>query len=108
MTVKLFKKGALYGYYINLDERGDFFADVRNQNGRSIFEIRAGNSLKEDESSIFEDGFMRDKGDLSGLTTYLIDLGFIPKESQVLACEDFEARIHELANPPNPTPRMRP
>lgn len=108
MTDRLFKKGALYGYYINLDERGSFFADVRNLNGRSIFETRAGNSQEDDESSIFDDGFMRDKDDLAGLTTYLIDLCVIPKESQVLASDDFEAHLAQHNQPVKRPPSMRP
>ena len=107
MTDKTSKKGGLYGYYINDDERGSFFADVRNPKGSTIFEIRAGNSLEEDESSIFDDGFMCDKGDVAGLTTYLIDLGVIPKESQILTSEDFEAHINQPVNRPTRT-RLRP
>jgi hypothetical protein len=36
-----------FGYYINLDERGDFYADVRDANGQTVFEIRSGASLDE-------------------------------------------------------------
>lgn len=63
-------------YFINLNERGSFYADVR-RDGKTIYEIWAGNELKEDETSIFEDGFMKNPRDLSGLTEYLNDLGLI-------------------------------
>lgn len=63
-----------YYYFINLDERGSFYADVRNQNDKTLFEIRDGDLLAEDESSIFEDGFMKDKNDLAGLKSYLVSL----------------------------------
>ena len=73
-----------YTYYINLDERGSFYADVRDQNEKTVFEIRAGNELAEDETSIFEDGYMRDARDVDGLTDYLRDLRVIPKTAVVV------------------------
>lgn len=74
---------AIYKYYINLDERGSFFADVRNSNDKTVFTIKAGNELGPDETSIFDDGFMKDKNDLEGLRKYLISLG-IMREQQTL------------------------
>lgn len=68
---------ATYKYYINLDERGSFYADVRNENGKTIFKIKAGNELGPDESSIFEDGWMKHKNDLVGLKNYLVHLGIM-------------------------------
>ena len=66
-----------YEYFINLDERGEFSADVRNA-GKTVFEIEG--------FDIFEDGFMDHKRDLSGLTEYLCDLGIIfHKDAIVLA-----------------------
>jgi len=52
-------------YFINMDERGEFCADVR-RNGETIFEIEGG--------EIFEDGFMRHKYDLAGLLEYMQSL----------------------------------
>ncbi len=63
-----------FQYYINLDERGSFRADVRDEIGDTVFEIRAGNELEEDETSIFEDGYMKHGRDLVGLQSYLKDL----------------------------------
>lgn len=74
---------AEYQYFINLDERGSFNADVRNINGKTVFEIKAGDELKPNESSIFEDGYMKNKYDLDGLKNYLIELG-IMKANQKL------------------------
>lgn len=68
-----------YFYHINLDERGSFYADVRDGNDKTVFEIKAGDELAEDETSIFEDGFMKNKHDINGLAHYLIDLGVIAK-----------------------------
>ena len=83
-----------YGYYVDLDERGEFYADVRDSGGKTVFEVRAGGEA-EGESNIFEDGFMRDKNDLDGLTSYLVDLNVIPAGSQILSMVDFEALQEE-------------
>lgn len=62
-----------YFYYINLDERGEFFADVRDRWDSTVFEIHG--------CDIFEDGFMDDKHDIAGLEFYLRDLGILaPKD----------------------------
>ena len=74
---------ATYSYYINLNERGSFYADVRNQNGKTVFEIKAGNELGPDETSIFDDGYMKNIHDMQGLKEYLVSLG-IMKENQKL------------------------
>ena len=52
-------------YYINLDERGEFYADVRTMAGETVFEMHG--------FDIFNDGFMSDKNDIDGLTKYLKD-----------------------------------
>lgn len=83
----------IYGYYINLDERGEFYADVRDAEGKSVFEIFEGSRLGEDESSIFDDGFMRDKHDLPGLSEHLRNLGVIPADAKVLSASEFEQRL---------------
>jgi hypothetical protein len=73
-----------YTYSINLDERGSFYATVDSPTGKTVFQIRAGNELPEDETSIFDDGYMRDKNDTAGLTDYLRELGIIGKQSRVV------------------------
>lgn len=85
----------IYGYYINLDERGDFYADVRDRDGNTVYEVRAGDSLEEDGSSIFDDGFMRHKEDLVGLGRYLRDMGIISKGGELLSMSEFEKRLEE-------------
>lgn len=62
-------------YFINLDERGVFYADVR-RNGETIFEIKINHEYGQYDN-IFEDGFMKNKFDLAGLTEYLNYLGLI-------------------------------
>lgn len=77
-----------FGYYVNLDERGEFYADVRKKDGETVFEIRIPD---EDGGSIVEDGFMKDKEDLDGLRSYLVDLKVIPEHAELLSSADFEA-----------------
>lgn len=60
-------------YHINRDERGEFYADVRNSREKTIFEIR--------DFEIFEDGFMRHKDDTRGLLDYLQHLGLANSNS---------------------------
>jgi hypothetical protein len=57
----------VFKYYINLNERGDFNADVRAEDGTSVFEIISLEHMWE----MMEDGWMRDKRDLNGLCEYL-------------------------------------
>lgn len=71
-----------YGYYINLDERGEFYADVRDPTGKTVFEIHG--------FEIFEDGFMSSKEDLSGLQEYLGDLGVISLDATIHDMSAFE------------------
>lgn len=65
---------AKYTYHIDLNERGSFRADVRNSSGKTVFNILAGDELGPDESSIFEDGFMKNMHDMDGLKQYLVSL----------------------------------
>lgn len=74
--------GNLYGYYINLDERGEFFADVRDEDLETIFEIHG--------FDLFEDGVMKEKTDMVGLREHLLDLMMIKPKDQLLLSADFE------------------
>jgi hypothetical protein len=63
-------------YVINLDERGEFFADVRKVgSGETIYEIHG--------FDIFEDGFMKNKTDVSNLRKYLVQIGIIAETNQL-------------------------
>jgi len=65
-----------YQYYINLNERGLFFADVRRESdGKTVYEIHG--------FDIFEDGYMVHPDDLSGLQSYLIDMSILPIKSEL-------------------------
>ena len=67
-----------YLYFINLDERGEFYADVRDDGNNTIFEIKG--------LDIFEDGWMRNKNDLMGLRNHLVALG-VMKDDDYLTRE---------------------
>ena len=68
-------RSAVYRYFINLDERGEFYADVRNIRDSSIFEIKG--------FDIFEDGWMRHKHDMDGLKRYLVHLGLMKSDQRI-------------------------
>lgn len=65
-----------FGYFIDLDERGEFFADVRNSDGETVFEIKG--------YDIFRDGFMKHKEDLDGLEEYLVSLGIMKDDDELV------------------------
>ena len=65
-----------YKYFINLDERGEFYADVRDPDGNTVYEIHG--------FEIFEEGFMKHKHDLGNLEEHLYMLGFMPKGSTLV------------------------
>lgn len=79
-----------YGYYVNLNERGYFEADVRSELGTSVFEVKSGLSLPDGESSLMEDGFMNHAHDIGGLCTYLREMKIIESNAIILKSRDFE------------------
>ena len=85
----------LYEFIVNLNERGSFSASVYDSNGKSVYELRGGDELGEDESSLVDDGFMRHMEDLDGLTEYLQSISIIPAGSKILPESEFEAALDE-------------
>lgn len=75
-----------YGYYVNLDERGSFYADVRGIDGKTILEVRAEGR----DPDLVEDGFMSDRHDASGLEEHLRDLQVIGENDRILPSVEFE------------------
>ncbi len=61
-------------YFINLDERGEFYADLRDR-GETVYEIKG--------FDIFEDGFMKHKYDLQGLKEYMVELGIMQDDQEI-------------------------
>ena len=76
---------AAYAYHINLDERGTFYADVRDASGKTVFEIKIDDGEPDcdhwNDGNIFEDGFMKHKHDMAGLKEYLVSLGHMRPNS---------------------------
>jgi len=66
----------IFSYYINLDERGEFFADVRDHADNTVLEIHG--------VDIFEDGFMSHKYDLDGLRDYMATLGICTRDDNII------------------------
>lgn len=78
----------IYGYSINLDERGEFYADLRAKDGATVFEVRS--AASEDESDLVQDGYMSNFRDTSGLKTCLVDDGIIQRDALILMLCDAE------------------
>jgi len=77
-----------FSYHVNLDERGVFYADVRNSSERTVFEIKidsdGGDEWDSWEDNIFTDGFMRHKEDIDGLKGYLVDIGVMNAKQRLV------------------------
>lgn len=82
-------KALNYSYYINLDERGIFSADVRNFDGQTLIEVMSDDD-GDGEVWLVESGYMRDTQDIAGLTAYGIQVGILPAGSQIHSMSDFE------------------
>jgi hypothetical protein len=84
-----------FGYFVNLNERGSFNADLRDADDNSLMTVS--NDESEDGAiALVEDGYMKHGEDLSGLAAYAIQMGIIPAGSSVLPAKDFEAVIDQL------------
>ncbi len=69
-----------YEYFINLDERGEFYADVRDPDtGDTIFEITT-----PDATELVEDGFVKNLHDAAEIESHLIYLGVIEPDDEVI------------------------
>lgn len=83
-----------YVYHVNLDERGSFRADVRNpKNDKTVYEVRGGDELGEDESSLVDDGYMRNLRDVQGLQEYLREMGVIGKQDRIMHAKDVKEAV---------------
>lgn len=82
--------GLLYGFYVNLDERGEYKADVRNALGATVFEYSTND---EGRIELVDDGFLKHARDLDGLAEYLCENGILPSNAELLDMPDFETRL---------------
>lgn len=78
-----------YTYHINLDERGTFFADVRDADGNTVFEIH--------DFDIFEHEFMKHKEDIEGLHKYLVSLDIMSPADKLVSDDQTKSNIRESA-----------
>lgn len=83
MEKKVEETPKIFTYQIDLNERGSFRASVSSPDGKTVFTIRAGNELGEDETSIFEDGYMKHIHDMKGLKEYLVQMGIMSEEDKL-------------------------
>lgn len=75
--------GKPYLFWVNLDERGEFNADVRDRDENTIWEILDLDHLRD----LIEDGYMRHKGDVSGLEKYLREMKVIGRKDWLITSE---------------------
>lgn len=73
---------ATFEYYINLNERGSFYADVRNESGETVYEIHSDDETG--EIMQIESGYMRNVDDIQGLADYLKTAGFMGKQDSLI------------------------
>lgn len=81
-------KAATYGYRINHDERGEFRADVIEDDGHVLYSVET--DTESGEISDVVDGWMRHARDLVGLTAHLVNLGIIARGSRVVSMPEAE------------------
>jgi hypothetical protein len=66
-------------YYVNLDERGSFYADLRRaDDGVSIWEVR-----EDYLAELIQDGYVRHGRDLDGLVDYWVETNIIKSNDVV-------------------------
>jgi Fe-S cluster biosynthesis and repair protein YggX len=77
----------VFGFIVDLDERGDYRAHIENVDGDVIWETDLENT-----NQLIEDGFLKYKPDedLERLAKYLSDAGVLPKGSEIKDDDDFE------------------
>lgn len=89
------KPNSVYSYHINLDERGLFYADVRDEGNDTVYELKRGYGEDED-NDLVEMGYMKNDNDISGLEDYLKSIRFIEPDSKIIPAHEIdEASMNE-------------
>lgn len=72
-------------YHINLDERGEFYADVRDENDKTVFEIKydPNDPDFEEDPDFFINMGMKHTEDIKGLEEHLKELDIIPADGEL-------------------------
>ena len=81
-----------YGYSINLDERGEFDADVRDLADHSVFRIPSLDRLEDAR----DEGIMRNANDIDGLEHHLKELGVIERDARIQPLSQFESHQKDV------------
>lgn len=81
----------IYGYYVNRSDIYDFYADVRNEDGQTIFEVKT--AVEESVWEFSADEFMDHVNDIAGLQEHLIEMGIIRHNGEVMTFDRFEAEL---------------
>ena len=74
-----------FGFYINLDERGEFFADVRRLDEQTIWELHT-----EEAAELVEDGFIDNPRDLQQIEKHLKSVGVLREADSLHGMQAFE------------------
>lgn len=72
-----------YTYHINLDERGSFYADVRDGDENTIYDVKLGDNSKDYDFDLIDAGYMTHCRDVKGLSSYLEGMGIIEEGSTI-------------------------
>jgi hypothetical protein len=89
----------IYGYYVTLNEHEAYIAEVRNECGEKVFEVRAGDSVSDGDASDFDQIDMGEGEYLAPLESYLRTLDLIPANARLLAQAEFEAVLERRTVP---------
>jgi hypothetical protein len=78
----------IFGYVVNLNERGSFYADVRDLDDKTLYEVKS----NDEDGEIFEveSGFMKHAQDIKGLLEHLIDVGVLQKGDYLVEGRHFD------------------
>ena len=89
-----------YSYH---EERGEFSAYVENEAGETVWNVRYPDYYEDDEtgeliegSTIFEDGFMKNAADVNGLRDYLIDMGLMDEDDELVISHELGAELEAM------------
>lgn len=71
----------MYEYYVNLDERGEFYADLRRSDDQvTIWEIHT-----EDLAELVQDGYVKHGRDLDGILNYCVEMNIVKPHDVIVS-----------------------
>lgn len=79
------EQGEVYYYFINRDERGEFYADVRDSEDNTVFELKTSDDPNEGDEDFLANVGMKHTKDIEGLEDHLKEIGTIPKDASLEA-----------------------